>query len=111
MFIYPNTAAQIASTLLAIAVVFVFVSEATSPYQSLWDAWISRIGHGVVFASIYWALLLKFDVSSENDFSQNAFEMTLVVTHGCMVLGVVIQAVVMAFSFRRGMRLVNPRSR
>ncbi|CAN0406384.1 unnamed protein product, partial [Ascophyllum nodosum] len=49
VFIYPNTASQIAVTFV-IAVVFLFVSEAMAPYNSIWDAWTSRIGHGVVFA-------------------------------------------------------------
>ena len=51
VFIYPNTAAQIAVT-LAIATVFIFVSEAMAPYHSQWDAWISRSGHAIVFVTI-----------------------------------------------------------
>ena len=95
VFIYPNTAAQIAVT-LALAVVAGFVSESIAPYQSKWDAWINRIGHVVVFASMYLALLLKIDVSNENTKSQKNFEVILVAVHGCMILAVIVEAVLMA---------------
>ncbi|CAN0424457.1 unnamed protein product, partial [Scytosiphon promiscuus] len=57
VFIYPNTAAQIAVTLM-IAFAFVVFSEGLAPYTSPWDTWISRMGHVVVFVSMYVALLL-----------------------------------------------------
>lgn len=99
VFIYPNTAAQIAVT-LAIAVVFVFVSEGMTPYESPWDTWISRIGHAVIFASMYLALLLKVDVSSDNNNSQRLFETILVASHGSMVLAVVIEIIATVFSVK-----------
>ena len=108
VFIYPNTAAQIAVT-LAIAVVFVFVSEGMAPYESQWDAWISRIGHAVVFASMYLALLLKVDVSGENSSSQTTFEAILVGAHGCMVLAVMLEAVIMAVSVKNEKPEADPR--
>ncbi|CAN0262748.1 unnamed protein product, partial [Scytosiphon promiscuus] len=58
VFIYPNTAAQIAITLI-MAVVFSLISEGLAPYASKWDAWLSRMGHAVVCVSMYIALLLK----------------------------------------------------
>ena len=72
VFIEPNTSAQIAVT-LAMAFVFVVISEALAPYASPWDAWLSRTGHAVVFASMYVALLLKVDVSDEQASSQRIF--------------------------------------
>ena len=110
VFIYPNTAAQIAVT-LAIAVVFVFLSEGMAPYHSQWDAWISRLGHAIIFVSVYLALLLKVDVSGENDSSQKTFEMILVAAHGCMILAVVAEAVMMALLLRAGTQLEDPRPR
>ncbi|CAM9398277.1 unnamed protein product, partial [Ascophyllum nodosum] len=101
VFIYPNTAAQIAVT-LAISVVFIFVSEILAPHESHWDAWINRMGHIVIFASMYVALLLKVDVSGENATSQKTFEVILIVAHGCMILVVVVEAVLMALSLRAG---------
>lgn len=100
VFIYPNTAAQIAVT-LAVAVVFVFVSEGMTPYESLWDTWISRIGHAVIFASMYLALLLKVDVSADNNNGQKLFETILVAAHGSMVLAVAMEAIAMAFSVKK----------
>lgn len=93
VFIDPNTAAQIAVTLM-MAFVFVVVSEGLAPYASRWDTWLSRIGHAVVFTSMYVALLLKVDVSDERASSQGAFEALLVAAHVCMVLVVLLEAVV-----------------
>ncbi|CAN0042036.1 unnamed protein product, partial [Laminaria digitata] len=64
VFIYPNTSAQIAVTLM-IAFVFAMASEGLAPFASRWDTWISRMGHVVVYVSMYVALLLKVDVSNE----------------------------------------------
>ena len=110
VFIYPNTASQIAVA-FAIAVFFVFVSEAMAPYKSCWDAWTSRIGHAIVFASMYFALLLKVDVSGENHSSQEMFGVILVGVHGCMVVAVMVQAIVLAMSLRSTKKLEDPRPR
>ncbi|CAM9967973.1 unnamed protein product, partial [Laminaria digitata] len=93
VFIYPNTAAQIAVTLM-ISFAFVVISEGLAPYESPWDTWISRLGHVVVFVSMYVALLLKVDVSNERVGSQKIFEAVLVAVHGCMILAVVVEAIV-----------------
>ena len=110
VFIYPNTAAQIAAT-LAIATVFIFVSEAMAPYHSQWDAWISRSGHAIVFVTIYVALLLKVDVSGENTSSQKTFEVVIVAGHGCMILAVVVEAVIMALLMKGGRQREDPSPR
>ena len=92
VFIYPNSVSQIAVALVT-AVVFVFVSEALAPFRSPWDAWISRLGHAIIFFSMYSALLLKVDVSGEDAYSQKAFEVILVAAHGCMVVLVAMETV------------------
>eukprot|EP00752_Nemacystus_decipiens_P017698 g15868.t1 len=97
VFIYPNSAAQVAVTLM-IAFAFVLVSEALAPYASRWDHWISRTGHVVVVASMYVALLLKVDVSDERSSSQKVFEVVLVAVHVVMVLVVVVETVVMGLA-------------
>ena len=95
VFIYPNTAAQIAVTLL-MAFVFVVISEALSPYASRWDVWINRTGHAAVYASMYLALLLKVDVASERRGNQKTFEAVLVAMHACMILAIVAETVIVA---------------
>lgn len=99
VFIYPDTAAQIAVTLM-IAFAFVIVSEVLSPYSSKWDRWVNRMGHVVVFVSMFVALLLKVDVADEDASSQKVFESVLVAAHVCMVLVVVIEAIVLTCSLR-----------
>ena len=110
VFIYPNTAAQIAVS-LAISVVFMIISEVLAPHESHWDTWISRTGHIVVFASMYVALLLKVDVSGENTTSQKTFEVILIVAHGCMILVVLVEAVLMTLSLRAGKHTEDPMPR
>ena len=70
-----------------------------------------EIGHAVVFASIYLALLLKVDVSGENHSSQEIFGVILVGVHGCMILAVVVQVMVLALSLRPTKHLEDPRPR
>lgn len=99
VFIYPGTAAQIAVTLL-MAFVFVVLAEVLAPYASAWDAWLSRIGHAIVFVSMYVALLLKVDVSNERADSQKVFEGVLVGAHACMVLAIVVETMVLTCSLK-----------
>ncbi|CAM9147480.1 unnamed protein product, partial [Ectocarpus fasciculatus] len=97
VFIYPNTAAQIAVALL-MAVVFAMISEALSPYASRWDTWLCRMGHAVVAVSMYVALLLKVDVSDERASGQKVFESLLVAAHVCMVGVVLLEMTLEAIS-------------
>ncbi|CAM9151036.1 unnamed protein product, partial [Ectocarpus sp. 6 AP-2014] len=99
VFIFPNTAAQIAITLM-MAFAFVMVSEGLAPYASKWDAWLSRTGHAVVFVSMYIALLLKVDVSGERAGSQRVYEIVLVAAHACMILAVVTETLVLTWSLK-----------
>ncbi|CAM9650623.1 unnamed protein product [Scytosiphon promiscuus] len=103
VFVYPNTSAQIAVTLM-LAFLFLLISEVLDPYMSKWDTWISRMGHVVVFMSMYIALLLKVDVSKERTSSQRVFEIVLVSVHACMLLVVVVETVFVACSLRAEQR-------
>ena len=110
VFIYPNTAAQIAVTLF-MAVAFSLLSEALAPYASKWDIWLNRTGHVVVSVSMYVALLLKVDVSGERGSSQTVFEAVLVAIHVCMVLAMVMESVVLAWSLRGAGQREDPSPR
>lgn len=100
VFIYPNTAAQVAVTLV-LAVVFTVFSEHLCPYGSCWDARVSLAGHLIVFLSMYVALLLRVDVSEERDSSQRVFAAILVTAHACLVLAACVEAVVLTLSVRQ----------
>ena len=99
VFIYPNTSAQIAVTLL-MAFVFAMLAEGLAPYVSIWDTWISRMGHVVVFVSMYVALLLKVDVSDERADSQRVFEVVLISVHVCMLVVVAVETLFLTCSLR-----------
>ena len=94
-----DTAAQTAVTLM-IAFAFAVVLEILSPYESRVDTWVSRTGHAVVYTSMYFALLLKVDVSRETQKSQKAFEVVLLTTNACMIVAVVVEAAMMVCSVR-----------
>ena len=105
VFFNPNTTSQIAVT-LTLAFIFVVISESLDPYVSKWDTWLSRIGHVVVFASVYVALLLRVDVSTKRHGSQHTFEVILMLLNAGMIAAIVIEALLMAcaleFWSRRG---------
>ncbi|CAN0122023.1 unnamed protein product [Ectocarpus sp. 6 AP-2014] len=103
VFIYPNTAAQLAITLM-MAFFFALLSEAISPYSSRWETWVNRMCHVVVAVSMYVALLLKVDVSDERADSQSVFEAVLVTVHACMILSVVVETFVVAGLWTRRLR-------
>lgn len=69
------------------------VSEMLAPYDSIWDAWVSRIGHTVVFSGMYLGLQLKIDVSDERESSQRVFEGLLIGGHACMFLVAMFEGV------------------
>ena len=94
VFFNPNTASQIAVTLI-LAFAFVVIAESLDPYASRWNTWLNRAGHVEVFFTVYVALLLKVDVSSESRDSQRAFEVVLVLFDACMIVAVIIEALVM----------------
>ena len=100
VFIFPNTAAQIAITML-IAFFFFAVFEIMSPYTSESDTWLSRGGHVIVFLSMFDLLLLKVDVSGERDQSQAAFAGVLVAGHVLMVVAIVVEAVALCYASRK----------
>lgn len=111
VFIYPNTAAQIAVALM-ISTFFIFVSEALAPYASRWDTWCSRTGHAIVYVSMFLALLLKVDLSGERASSQRVFEIALIAAHSCLILIVVVEAVAMIFAWKEGVdEDTEPRAR
>ena len=99
VFVYPNTAPQIAITLM-LTFFFAVLSEAFAPYASRWDAWTGRMSHVVIFMSVYVALLLKVDVSQEQGSSQRVFDAVLVTAHACMIFTIVVETVVIAYSLR-----------
>ena len=77
------------------------VSEAMAAHASPWDTWCSRMGHAIVFTTIFLALLLKVDVSGERASSQEVFESVLIAAHACLVLIVMIEAIAALMAWRQ----------
>lgn len=93
VFIYPESSAQVAVVLL-LAAVFMVVSEILAPFERPVDMWLYRMGHYVVFASMFLALLLRVDVSNEREQSQEVFSGVIIIAHAAMLLVVVAQGLV-----------------
>lgn len=91
VFVFPGSSAQIAIVLL-LAVVFLFVSESLSPFSNSRDMGLYRWGNGIVLGSMYVALLLRFDVSEEEDHALSAFSGVLIAANVFMVITVIIQS-------------------
>lgn len=92
VFIFPNSAAQIAVSLL-MAFAFLVLSEVLAPFASAWDCWVARSGHILVFLTMYVALLLKVDVSDEREDSQRLFAVVLVVMNLVLFLAAVAEMI------------------
>lgn len=90
VFIYPNSAAQVA-ILLLLAFGFSMLSEVLDPFETSIETWLYRSGSCVVFASMYAALLLKVDVSNEKSQSQEAFSAVLILSHVILFMTVFTQ--------------------
>lgn len=93
VFIFPDTATQVAVTLM-MAFTFLVLSEWLSPYSSRKDAWMNSLGHIVVFVSMFTALLMKVGVSDERADSQKTFAAILVAANAVMMVMVVMEPIV-----------------
>lgn len=96
----PDTAAQIAIVLL-LAVMFLFIYESSSPFEDSLEMGLYRWGNGIVLASMYAALLLKVDVSNEDNQSLSAFVAVLIAAHVFMVVTVIVQSYQLVQEYRR----------
>ena len=92
VFTFPNTAAQVATTIV-LAFMFIIVFESADPYMSESDVWLARVGNTVVFLSLFLALLAKVDVSDEREYSAEMFGAVLIAVNILMVLAVIAEAV------------------
>lgn len=95
VFVFPNSADQIAVVLL-LAVMFTFVSESLSPFETIYGMWLYRWGNGIVLASMYVALLMRIEVTGPT--SQTSMGMTalLIAANLLMICTVIAQAVLLA---------------
>ena len=99
VFVLPDSAAQIAIVLL-LAVVFLFISESSSPFKNPIDMGLYRWGNGIVLASMYAALLLKVDISNEDSHSLVAFVVVLIAANVFMVITAIVQAFLIIQEYR-----------
>lgn len=116
MFVYLDSAAQIAVVLL-LAVVFLFITESLSPFAERADMGLYRWGNGNIISSMYVALYLKVDSSSEGSQSVSAFSGVLIAAHVFMILTVAVQSIVFVEGWNSGQTvlaidrpIIRPRS-
>lgn len=98
-FVPPNSVTQIAVVLL-VAAVLLFVSESMSPFGSSVDMSLYRWGNGIILASMYVALLLKVDVSSDQSGAYAAFGMVLIAANVFLVVTLVVQSMLMVLQWK-----------
>ena len=91
-FVRPKSAAQVSIAFL-FSVVFVFISEALSPFEKRADMRLYRWGNGVIVASMYVAFLMKVDVGEETDYALLTYSGVLILANVFMVVTVIVQMV------------------
>ena len=96
VFVFPNTAGQLAMTFL-FSLVFFGAMLVLNPYKSRWDAWLAIFGHVIVSMSMFVALLQKVDTSEDDMFSQDVFAGVLVAANCVMILAVGAEAFGLCF--------------
>lgn len=90
VFVPPQSPARIAIVSL-LAITFLFISESLSPFVKGVEMGLYRWGNSVVLASMHVALLLKVDISEENNFSLLIFVGVLFAANVFMVAAVLAQ--------------------
>lgn len=90
VFIYPDSAPQVAVTLI-FAVVFIVISMTINPYAEKSSNVLSTVGHLIVFFTVYISLLYKVDLSDENSDSQDAFAYVIVIVHLLLFFSIFIE--------------------
>ena len=91
VFIFPNTAGQLATSFI-IALFFFTVLMVLNPYNDRWDGWLAMIGHLVVMMSMFVALMQKVNTSDDDILSQNVFAGILIGGNCIMILAVGAEA-------------------
>ena len=86
------------------AVVFVFISEALSPFEKSADTRLYRWGNGVVVASMYVAFLMKVDVGEETHYALLTYSGVLILANVFMVITELLQIVFLAKQIVRGIQ-------
>ena len=98
-FVRANSAAQVSIAFL-FAVVYVFISEALSPFQKSADSMLYRWGNGIIVASMYVAFLMKVDFGGEKHYALLTFSGVLILANVFMVVAVLVQMVLLAKQVR-----------
>ena len=98
-FVRANSAAQVSIAFL-FAVVFVFISEALSPFKKSADTMLYRWGNGVIVASMFVAFLVKVDFGQEKHDALLTLSGVLILANVFMVVAVLVQMVLLAKQVR-----------
>ena len=98
-FVPSNSAAQI-SLVLMFAVVFVFISEAISPFEKKSDMNLYRWGNAIIVTSMYVAFLGKVDVGYDTAPAMLTFSGVLILANVFMVVTVLIQTAFLVKALR-----------
>jgi hypothetical protein len=92
VLIAPGTSAQAAIACI-LAMVSIIVALYCRPHADTLDANIYTTGALIVFLSMFLTLAIKTDVSTEDDHSQKAFAVTLVILNVVLLVAAFIQIV------------------
>lgn len=90
VFVLPNSVEQIAIIFL-LAVVFTFISESLSPFETKADMWLYRWGNAIILASMYVALILKADLTDVGSNTSSVMTVLLIAANILLIVTVAVQ--------------------
>lgn len=97
VFMFPGRVVQIV-IMLPLALAFFAVSETLDPYSAPFNRWMARLGHMTVIVSIFVALLLDFESSTETVSEEHFLSSLLVIGNVVMAIGVLGETVLTMLS-------------
>ena len=99
-FVPRENTAQI-PTVLLFAVVFVFVSEALSPFEKGVNMNLYRWGNGIIVTSMYASFLLRVDIAHDTTRAMSAFSGVLIAANICMAVAILVLATLLIKEWRK----------
>ena len=99
-FLPRDNTAQIPMVLL-VSVVFVFVSEALSPFARGVHMSLYRWGNGIIVTSMYASFLIRLDIAHDSTMAISAFSGVLIAANVCVAVAVLVQAALLMNEWRK----------
>ncbi|CAM9828720.1 unnamed protein product [Laminaria digitata] len=103
----PSNSVTQTSLVLMFAVVWVFISEAISPFEKKTEMNLYRWGNAIIVASMYVAFLMKIDVGTDTEYALLTFSGVVILANVFMVVTVLVQTAFLVKELRGAREVVR----